>query len=511
MKNILFTAAVRSRVFLLATLILFAACSHSHDHQHDHEGGGHGHSHDTNLPLSGYTDRYEFFAEAEPFATGKSSDVTLYLSELKDYTPATIPSITICLQVGETETCATAEEGETPGVYHFHIQPEATGDAKLLFRFASEGEPEAEIGGITIYDDAHKAEHLAEELYSPSEDAIHFPKTTQWKTRFATEQPRMEPFGEVIRTTAQVQSSQTDETVISARTTGIVLFSGSAVTDGQPVRSGQPLFKISGSGLSDNNLEVRFAEINAAFERSKAEYERAKLLVDDRIVSQKEFADIRSRYETDKAAYDNIVRNFSRNGQQVSSPMNGFVRQLFVTNGSYVEEGQALLTVSNNRSLQLRADVRPKYAPLLPLISSATVRTGNAYYSLEELNGKLLSYGKSLSDGNYLLPVLFRVDHRPGLLPGGLVEIAIRTQSDRPVLTVPTSAITEEQGLYFLYVQNNPESFEKREVTIGATDGIRTEIRSGLDLSERIVSQGSISLKLALSTGTLDPHAGHVH
>jgi hypothetical protein len=78
-------------------------------------------------------------------------------------------------------------------------------------------------------------------------------------------------------------------------------------------------------------------------------------------------------------------------------------------------------------------------------------------------------------------------------------------------LTVPNTSLVEDQGIYFIYVQITPELFEKRLVTVGITDGVRSEILSGLDESERIVTRGAVNIKLAQSTGTLDAHSGHVH
>ncbi len=60
-------------------------------------------------------------------------------------------------------------------------------------------------------------------------------------------------------------------------------------------------------------------------------------------------------------------------------------------------------------------------------------------------------------------------------------------------------------------MQVTPELFEKREVKTGITDGIKTEILSGLSTHERIVTKGAFLVKLAQSSGALDPHAGHVH
>ena len=62
-----------------------------------------------------------------------------------------------------------------------------------------------------------------------------------------------------------------------------------------------------------------------------------------------------------------------------------------------------------------------------------------------------------------------------------------------------------------MLVQLTPELFEKREVVIGATDGLNTEIINGLTDNERVVAEGAILVKLSQASGALDPHAGHVH
>jgi cobalt-zinc-cadmium efflux system membrane fusion protein len=71
--------------------------------------------------------------------------------------------------------------------------------------------------------------------------------------------------------------------------------------------------------------------------------------------------------------------------------------------------------------------------------------------------------------------------------------------------------LLEEQGNFYVYVQLNPELFEKKEIKLGDSDGIRTEVTQGLKENDRIVSKGAVFIKLSQSTGTLDAHSGHVH
>ena len=78
---------------------------------------------------------------------------------------------------------------------------------------------------------------------------------------------------------------------------------------------------------------------------------------------------------------------------------------------------------------------------------------------------------------------------------------------------MPSTALVEEMGNYFVYVRSeeNDECFEKVQVVTGASDGVNTEIKAGLKGEETVVSRGAIFLKLAQTAGGLDPHAGHVH
>ena len=79
------------------------------------------------------------------------------------------------------------------------------------------------------------------------------------------------------------------------------------------------------------------------------------------------------------------------------------------------------------------------------------------------------------------------------------------------ILSLLYQMMVEEYGNYFVLVQLNPEIFEKREVKVGLSDGLYTEVRNGLSESDRIVSKGAVIVKLAAVSNSLDPHAGHVH
>ena len=150
--------------------------------------------------------------------------------------------------------------------------------------------------------------------------------------------------------------------------------------------------------MSDNNISVKIVEAKNNFGKAEADYQRKKELAADKIISGKELLDAKTTYDNAKVVYENFINNFNEGGQSITSPVKGFLKQIFVTNGQYVEAGQPLVTVSQIHSLVLTAFVQQQYSSILPDIHSANIKTLNEDqpYTFEELNGKVLSYGKSV-------------------------------------------------------------------------------------------------------------------
>lgn len=315
-------------------------------------------------------------------------------------------------------------------------------------------------------------------------------------------------FQQVIRTSGQVLAAQGDEQVAVATVAGVVSFRG-RVIEGMSVRKGSPLVVLSSQNIAEGD-PVQKARV--AYEVSKKEYERMQALVGDKIVSEKEFAQAKQTYENARISYEAVARNHTEHGQTVSSPIAGYVKSLLVKEGDYVSVGQPLVSVTQNRRLFLRADVSEKYYADLSSVSSANFRTpyNDKVYSLKELNGRLLSYGKASNADGYYIPVTFEFDNKGDVIPGSFVEIYLLSTPTEDALTLPRTALTEEQGSYFVYQQVDEEGYMKRPVTIGADDGERVQILSGIHPGDRIVTQGAYHVKLASASNAIPAHT-HEH
>ena len=344
-------------------------------------------------------------------------------------------------------------------------------------------------------------------------------------------------FTAVMKAAGQIVRRQGDEQTVSATISGIVYWRNASLSEGSQVGSGQPLADITARHLQDGDP---IAKAKATFEAAKSEMERVKPLADENIVSQREYEQARLNYQTAKAAYEGIAA--SKSGSAVvTTGMGGFIKSLIVKSGDYVNVGDPIAVVTQNRRQQLVVDVPEcAYRNMNDIRSANFKATGNDnVYKLSELNGKLISYSRTLPEGSAYLPATFEFDNVGDIIAGSFVEVYLLLKQKQNVITVPNTSLTEEQGLYYVYVKkhnHNHEAhedheheghdheaheghehkgeegiFEKREVKIGQTDGVRTEILSGLKAGECIVTEGAYQVKLAASSSVIPEGHNHNH
>ncbi len=316
---------------------------------------------------------------------------------------------------------------------------------------------------------------------------------------------RFEEFAEVIPTSGEIVSANGDEMTVVAASAGIVSLSN--IAEGSAIPKGGKIATISTKGIGGGD---QLARARSAYETAKKEYERDEALLKDNIVSESHYDQSKMAYENAKAEYEALLAGgVSDKGIVASSPIGGFVKSLLVRQGEYVETGQAIAVVSQNRKLQLRADLSEKYYDKIARISDATFKTsyGNETYSLKDLGGRLLSHGRA-SAGDYYIPVTFEFDNRGNILPGSYVEVFLKAKPLRRVLVVPLSAVVEDQGVHYVFVKMDEDCFDKREVSLGQSDGINVPVLDGLREGEMVVTEGAIKVKLASISAA---PAGHNH
>ena len=361
--------------------------------------------------------------------------------------------------------------------------------------------------------DAHEKEvheHENKDAHEGHEGEIIFSQAQAKAVGLTTETVKAGPFNDVIKVSGQIMASSLGEHTVVASSSGIVTLMPAATTEGNRINSGQTIASISSRNLQDGDPTER-ARID--YETALREYNRSKTLASQKIISQKEMELVEQRFRTAKANYEGIAKTMTDRRVSVKAGMSGYVKNISVTQGDYVSMGQPIMTITQTRRLMLRADMPQQRYGQLKTVSTANFRpaSDNKIYRLKDLNGKLLSYGKTAQQTGPYITVTFEFDNVGDLMAGTYADVYLIGSERQGVISIPKTALTEEQGIFHVYtkVKGEKDAYLKREVTIGQDNGQRVEIISGLHNGDEVVTKGTYQIKLA-SIQTTIPH-GHSH
>lgn len=324
------------------------------------------------------------------------------------------------------------------------------------------------------------------------------------------EQVQPGTFHGVIHTSGKVMAASCDETTVVATISGRVTHAGH-ISEGMSVRAGTTLFTITSAGMqvADGDPEQR-ARIE--YDKAERDFRRAEQLVDDKIISEKDFAVAKAEFEAARLTYTSVQRNRSAGGVVVSAQRGGFVKQSLVADGDFVEAGQPLAIITQNQHLYLRAEVPERRFNELNRIRGAKFKTSYStkLYDITDMGGHIQSYGRSAEVNNSYIPVIFEFNNTGDVVQGSYAEIYLITADREQVLSLPIAALTEEQGLHYVYIREDEDGYRKQEVTLGESDGERVEILHGLIGGEDVVVSGAMQVKLAAASNVIPAHT-HNH
>lgn len=320
---------------------------------------------------------------------------------------------------------------------------------------------------------------------------------------------KVEPsaYRQIVKTSGRLLPAMGQEKVVVAKQSGILSFAGANLAPGKAVNNREILAYISDQQLVEGE---QFAQLKLQHDAAKRELDRAERLLKDALISQVAYNEAKLNYETLSVRLKTFSGAASARGLAHQANLSGFIKELHVLEGSYVNAGDVIATLTSTKQLRLQADLPEKYANMVSTIRSANFKmaSGDQILSLDELNGKVVSYARALETSGHFLPVVFEFDNKGNLLAGGYVEVYLKG-AETDSITVPLDALVEMQGSYFVFVKEKAEVYRKQLVKVGTHDGRVAQILSGLKPGDEVVTQGAVHLKLASMTSAI-PHS-HAH
>ena len=504
---------MKNLLFVIMGTLLFWSCNHDPNHTHQADDNPQSaidqENHETEA-ITLYSENFEVFTEFDVLRIGHESDFLIHITNLDaNYSAYTAGTVKVVLNINGKRQTMIAERAEVDGIYVLTMIPEKSGFGSLVFDIQlNSTNEELSTDHVHVYEEDETDIH---QHASAVTGLIKFTKEQAWTNQFNVLQLKPDSFSQIITTSGEFMAMPGEKQNVIAKSQGIVLFAKRNLVQGKFVNKGEQLFTLSGQGLADNNIMIRFSEAKINYQKSKSNLERHEALLQEKIISEKQYLETHSKYTTDSILYYSLKETVSSSGMKIIAPKSGYIHEMNVSEGQFVEPGNLMATISTNEVILLRADVPQQYFKELGKIISTHFRPTytTRVYTLEELSGKLIARGASVAENNHYMPVYFEVVNDGTILEGAFAEFYLKTNPEPGKLVIPITSLIEDQGNYYVYVQVSGEDFQKRSIVLAENDGLRASVASGLTFGERIVSEGPMLIKMATSAGI--PVHSHEH
>lgn len=334
----------------------------------------------------------------------------------------------------------------------------------------------------------------------------------------------------------------------------------------------QALIKDLDQGIAPQQIEGRFREkpmgryreeLVSAYARlfqARAEFDRARALVERKSISQREYEKAKADYEAAQATFNSqkerarftteqeriqaqqaleqakVAESTARSalyilgyserqvstmdplgeGEEVAhyaitAPFDGTILAKDVVARERVGPQTKLFDLADLSTVWVRADIYEKDLSGLARLNGKSIRIRTSAYPGRLFEAKVFYTGEVVAPTTRtvrMMAVAANPDRR--LKPGLFVEIELPTGTAEDVVHVPASAVQTDGGATFVFVRRAPDDFERRDVTLGRAGGDVIEIVRGLKGGEPIAVRGTFALKAELKRSEL-AEGGHHH
>lgn len=456
--------------------------------------------------ITQWNDSTELFLEyPHPVAGRQTGNWAIHISNMKDFKPIRSGVLHVRFMAGPQEAAsfiidAPARDGiflldpviSSAGVYRVELALESS---QVSSRHV--------LPEVRVHADAST-------LPAPGPDeagGIVFLKEQQWQMPFAVARARTSEVQRTATSPGEVVAPDGALVEVSAPVDGIATAVGnrSAPSVGQSVSVGQLL-----AVLAPTAQEGGIAELQGRVERLEREVARAARLLAAGAIPARRLEEARHDLEIARAQAEAIGATAEGGySLRLTAPIAGVIAHRRFVPGGRVRAGDPLFTIVDPRSAWLRVQVPASVAAAIPTDARATfVLEGSDVVSA---TARLLSVGTVLDPATRTVPVVFPLlatDARFTL--GHLARVAVPVAGVETGVTIPNGAIVDDNGTQAAYVQVGGEEFERRILTLGATDGLITHVVAGVNQGEMVVVTGAYQVRLASMSGG-EFAGGHAH
>jgi len=432
------------------------------------------------------------------------------------------------------------KEPTRPGIFLSEVSFPSAGEWEWWIRI------DYEVVGFPSIRVFASLEERANRTTSRSEETagITMLKEQQWPVRMRVETASLRELSSRIPATARVTACRTHTARIPAPLDGKLLppATSQRTAIGQTVSAGETLgilrTPLLSAELADwasalaqakhnqSTAEADLSTARAGLDRTEKSTNRihdlhAQQAKSDRELEEANYLLASARgavkaAESSLKAWDQALRELSsdNNGAkhlelELCAPISGKVLFAPTASGEWLNQGELLFEIQDLSQLHVAVRVPEADLPRLGSSPQAHLHHPNTNEQIElpGAEGKLLLAAPTVHPVTHSAEVLFEIPNPGWLRPGMTLAAHLATGQAHESLAVPTSAVVDDAGIDVVFVQTAGESFARRTVRLGDSDGDRVEIIEGLVVGEQVVIDGAYIVHLVSLAGTIPEHS----
>ena len=454
-----------------------------------------------------WNDSTELFLEYPHLLAGEATgNWAIHLSDMKDFKPVTEGTLTVrFLRGGAEKERFTLGAPARDGIYLLDPVIAEAGSYEVELSLA--GPQVSTVHSLPDVVVWQGAGALPEAANEDEAGVIGFLKEQQWMIDFAVEAATERDVALAVEAPGEILARDGAMARVSAPVSGIALAESNldAPSVGQRVRAGDDLVV-----LSPTAGEGGYARMRGELERAEREAARAERLSAAGAIARKRVEEARRSLDVARAEMQGLGADVSDGFRLwLVAPISGVIAERTFVPGGRVEAGQPLFTVVDPSRVWLRVQMPPGAVGSLGRAGapSFTVEGASRTFTAD----RVVSVGTVLDPGTRTVPAVFEAPNDDGSLRiGQFVRVTVPVGGTVRGVAIPNEAVLDESGTPVAYVQVGGESFERRVLALGESDGRRTQVLEGIRAGEMVVTTGAYQIRLA----SLSPEGfsgGHAH
>lgn len=280
----------------------------------------------------------------------------------------------------------------------------------------------------------------------------------------------------------------------AARVVSIHLREGDRVSKGQTIISLDTTDYQTGAAAAEATLaaaEANYQNVKSNVDRTRALFEQGG--VSSQQMEQAELGLIQADTAVQQAqvAMDNAQNML--NNCQITSPINGVVGLIQITEGNMASPQAPVAVVSSTGKMAVKINVSETDIGYVSANSEVRVKVSSI--PGQEFPGRVTSIATVVSPLTKGFPVEITLDNPDNLLKSGMVaEIRLSTQQKDGVLTISRGAVVEKGARRVVFTVDEEAVVHETEIEVGLENNDFVEVISGLSPGDQVVVKGQTLL-----------------